>query len=221
MGELFSFPLKANPFFAKVSSMGANMDVDGILVNDTDMRGYSCQIIGDLECEDGEMPACSGQTLHTTQSGILYCFFFLKGLGVIDCTDECPGTEEEFQHFREVMDSKDFAEKFPKIAALSKKKPEPDTKQVTSNDNDEGAEPEPEPTKPKRDVKAEFLSSLLKCKDFSEETKALLSLGKGDGMQFGATSNDPNDLTYVAPGAISNISQIEYDYRSEALVLNF
>ena len=186
------------------------MDVDGILVNDTDMRGYSCQIIGDLECEDGEMPACSGQTWHTTQSGIFYCFFFSKGLGVIDCTDECPGTEEEFQHFREVMDSKDFAEKFPKIAALSKKKPE--EKQVSSNDNDEGAEPEPEPTKPKRDVKAEFLSSLLKCKDFSEETKALLSLGKGDGMQFGATSNDPNDLTYVAPGAISNISQIEYDY---------
>ena len=42
--------------------MGANMDVDGILVNDTDMKGNSCQVIGDLECDDGEMPACSGQT---------------------------------------------------------------------------------------------------------------------------------------------------------------
>ena len=42
--------------------MGSNMDVDGILVNDTDMRGYSCQVIGDLECDDGEMPACSGRT---------------------------------------------------------------------------------------------------------------------------------------------------------------
>ena len=129
---------------------------------------------------------------------------------MIDCTDDCPGTEEEFKHFREVMESPDFAKKYPKIAAMAagnkaKKDEEPAS--------DEGAEPEPEPTKPSRDVKAEFLSSLTKCKDFSEDTKALLSLVKGDGMQFGATSDDPNDLTYVAPGAISNISQIEYDYR--------
>jgi len=170
--------------------MGNNMDVDGILVNDTDMKGNSCQVIGDLECDDGEMPACSG-------------------LGVIDCTDDCPGTEEEFKHFREVMEDKDFGKKFPKIAALSKK-PKPEPEPMTSDDD--GTEPEPEPTKPSRDIKAEFLASLTKCKDFSEDTKALLSLVKGDGMQFGATSNDPNDLTYVAPGAISNISQIEYDY---------
>ena len=32
------------------------------------------------------------------------------------------------------------------------------------------------------------------------------------GMKFGSVSSDPNDLTYVAPGALSNISQIEYDY---------
>lgn len=50
------------------------MDVDGILVNDTDMRGYSCQIIGDLECEDGEMPACSGQTWHRTQEYFIASF---------------------------------------------------------------------------------------------------------------------------------------------------
>ena len=31
-------------------------------------------------------------------------------------------------------------------------------------------------------------------------------------MKFGSVSDDPNDLTYVAPGAVSNISQIEYDY---------
>ena len=148
-------------------------------------------------------------------SGIFYCFFFLKGLGVIDCTGDCPGTEEEFKHFREVMDSKDFAEKFPKIAALSGRGKKPEKKQATSDDIDEGGEPEPEPTEPKRDFRAEFVASLSNCKDFSEDTKALLSLVKGDGMQFGATSNDPNDLTYVAPGAISNISQIEYDYRSE------
>ena len=59
---MFSFPLRENPFFAKVSSMQANMEVDGILINDTDMRGYSCQTIGDLECDHGEMPACSGES---------------------------------------------------------------------------------------------------------------------------------------------------------------
>merc|ERR1719219_155698 len=59
-----------------------------------------------------------------------------------------------------------------------------------------------------------FLKSLQKCSNFSQTTLALLSMvgGSGDGMQFGATSNDPNDLTYVAPNAVSNISQIEYDY---------
>ena len=31
-------------------------------------------------------------------------------------------------------------------------------------------------------------------------------------MKFGSVSSDPNDLTYVAPGALSNISLIEYDY---------
>ena len=134
-------------------------------------------------------------------------------MGVIDCTEDCPGTEEEFKHFREVMEDEDFAKKFPEIAALSKK-PEKTEKKPMPSDGEEEGEPEPEP-EPTRDIKAEFLASLTKCKDFSEDTKALLSLVKGDGMQFGETSNDPNDLTYVAPGAISNISQIEYDYRSE------
>ena len=35
---------------------------------------------------------------------------------------------------------------------------------------------------------------------------------QGDGLKFGETSKDPNDNTYVAPGAVSNISLIEYDY---------
>ena len=134
-------------------------------------------------------------------------------MGVIDCTDDCPGTEEEFKHFREVMESPDFAKKYPKIAAMAAGNKAKKDEEPAMTSDDEGAEPEPEPTKPSRDIKAEFLSSLSKCKDFSEDTKALLSLVKGDGMQFGATSDDPNDLTYVAPGAISNISQIEYDYR--------
>ena len=57
--ELSSFPLRANPFFAKVAGMGANMNTDGILINET-YSGHSCQVLGDFECEGGEMPACSG-----------------------------------------------------------------------------------------------------------------------------------------------------------------
>ena len=125
-------------------------------------------------------------------------------MGVIDCTEDCPGTEEEFKHFREVMEDPDFAKKFPKISAMSKK---PEKKPMIM-DNEEAESG----TKPKRDVKADFLASLSNCKDFSEDTLALLSLATGDGMKFGAISDDPNDNTYVAPGATSNISQIEYDY---------
>ena len=42
--------------------------------------------------------------------------------------------------------------------------------------------------------------------------KYLFFLIQGDGLKFGETSKDPNDNTYVAPGAVSNISLIEYDY---------
>ena len=45
----------------------------------------------------------------------------------------------------------------------------------------------------------------------SQETLALLKLADS-GLKFGSVSSDPNDLTYVAPGALSNISQAEYDY---------
>ena len=43
--------------------MGARMNTAGILTNETDMQGYSCQMLGDLSCEHGE-PACSGQIRH-------------------------------------------------------------------------------------------------------------------------------------------------------------
>ena len=43
--------------------MGARMNTAGILTNETDMQGYSCQMLGDLSCEHGE-PACSGQSSH-------------------------------------------------------------------------------------------------------------------------------------------------------------
>ena len=39
-----------------------------------------------------------------------------SGLGVIDCTGECAGTEEEFKKFIDVMEDKDFEKKFPEMA---------------------------------------------------------------------------------------------------------
>ena len=58
--EILQFPLRNNPFFAHVAYLGANMNTDGILVNDTDMSSNSCNVIGDLECEAGHDPVCSG-----------------------------------------------------------------------------------------------------------------------------------------------------------------
>ena len=95
-------------------------------------------------------------------------------MGVIDCTDDCPGTEDEFKHFQEVMEDKDFAKKYPKIAAMAKKKPKDKAKMEHKN---EESEPEPEPVKDKGpDVKQQFLQSLRNCKSFSSETMALFTL---------------------------------------------
>ena len=49
--------------------------------------------------QDGHKPQCSG-------------------LGVMDCTGECAGTEAEFKHFMEVTNDKDFDKKFPELAKL-------------------------------------------------------------------------------------------------------
>merc|ERR1712189_163542 len=86
-GELLSFPLPENPFFAKALAiaLSSNLNTDGILSNLTEWGGYDCQVFGDLQCENEQMPVCSG-------------------MGFIDCTDDCPGTEEEFKYFREVTE---------------------------------------------------------------------------------------------------------------------
>merc|ERR1719342_974186 len=133
------------------------MNTDGILSNKTDMSGNNCQVLGDLQCENGEMPACSG-------------------MGLIDCTDDCPGTEEDFGRFKEVMDDPDFSAKFPNIAGYW------DIEEIKS-----GSKPQMEEM---------FLESLTKCKTFSQETLVLLQLAQG-GMSFGFVSSNPNDLTYV------------------------
>ena len=61
---------------------------------------------------------CAGLDFLTTYIVILV----FEGLGVIDCTDDCPGTEEEFKYFREVMEDPDFATKYPKISEMTNTK---------------------------------------------------------------------------------------------------
>ena len=111
------------------------------------------------------------------------------------------------------MEDKDFASKYPEIHKMTKKEKKKDEdkkdRDVKSMEDEPKAEPSSEQ---KKNIQKELLKSLKKCTTWSQETLALLSLAGGDGMKFGSVSDDPNDLTYVAPGAISNISQIEYDY---------
>ena len=127
-------------------------------------------------------------------------------MGYIDCTEDCPGTEEEFKHFREILEGPEM-KKYPKIAAMAS-----GNKGGDKSDAKDAKDTKDEaPKEDKPDTKKMFLASLTKCTSFSEETLALLKLADS-GLKFGAVSSDPNDLTYVAPGALSNISQVEYDY---------
>ena len=87
---ILNFPLRDNPFFAKVISIGNTFNGDGIEDGESDSSGYICQTLGNLDCDEDHKPQCSG-------------------LGVIDCTDDCAGTEEEFKMFMTVMKEKDFA----------------------------------------------------------------------------------------------------------------
>ena len=95
-------------------------------------------MIDDTLSQDGFKPQCSG-------------------LGVIDCTGECAGTEEEFKKFMDVMYDKDFDKKFPKLAKEKQK------------------------NRWQGDVKRRFKNDVLKCTNFSPETMALLSLMNSNG----------------------------------------
>merc|ERR1719348_986156 len=142
--------------------MSINLDTNGILSNKTDMSGNKCQVLGNLQCDNEEMPACSG-------------------MGIIDCTDDCPGTEEEFKHFKEVMDDPDFANKYPKITEMAKKRRKKDG--------------EEHKTKTKS-IKKMFLESLTKCKTFSKETLLEIQLAQG-GMKIGSDLTHPLKLKTV------------------------
>ena len=84
-------------------------------------------------------------------------------MGFIDCTDDCPGTEEEFKHFKEVFEDLDFATKYPKITEMAKKRGKKDS--------------EEHKTKTKT-LKKMFLESLTK---FSQETLLEIQLAHGQG----------------------------------------
>ena len=78
-------------------------------------------------------------------------------------------------------------EKFPLIAAqIDKDKDKKKEMSAATVARDEMEDP-----------KMLFLKSLQSCSNFSQSTQALLSMagGSGGGMQFGANSDDPNDLT--------------------------
>ena len=87
-------------------------------------------------------------------------------MGFIDCTDDCPGTEEEFKHFREIMEDPDFATKYPKITEMAKKRRKKD-----------GEEHKTKTT----NTKKMFLESLTKCKTFSQETLMEIQFAQGQG----------------------------------------
>ena len=101
----------------------------------------------------------------------------VAGMGIIDCTDECPGTEEEFKHFREVMEDPELETKFPNLGAMIKNK---DKKKDMSNDMKDDDSEKMEKTEDMGDedeAKKKFMESLTKCTSWSAETLALLNLG--------------------------------------------
>jgi len=190
--EILNFPLRSNPFFSKIISLGDNFGAEGIEDGQVDTSGYVCQHLGNLECEDGHKPQCSG-------------------LGVIDCAGECAGTEEEFKKFMEVMEDKDFDKKFPELAKVKKSQEKQESKVAEIPlDGGESVAPAEE----KEDVRTKFMKGLLKCTNFSQETMALLSLmnPNGEGGLGNQDTSDPNSKVFVDPAALSQISEVEYDY---------
>merc|ERR1711953_1205265 len=58
------------------------------------------------------------------------------------------------------------------------------------------------------------MKGLLKCTNFSQETMALLAVMNPDneGGLGNQDTSDPNSKVFVDPAALSQISEIEYDY---------
>lgn len=198
--EILNFPLRENPFFAKVISLGDAFSGDGIEDGESDSSGYICQTLGNLDCEEDHKPQCSG-------------------LGVIDCTSDCSGSEDEFKLFMKVMEDPDFAKKYPELykakmgGAKKEEKNMDESKEEDKVDlEEEVQEEEMAAGESKPDARAKFFSGIKKCTNFSDETLALVSMASGSGGSFGGDTSDPNSLTYVDPDAISDIANIEYDY---------
>ena len=107
------------------------------------------------------------------------------------------------------MEDKDFDKKFPELAKvkMSQKKKAEETKE----DKMEEIPLDGEPPEEKEGVEKRFMNGLLKCTNFSTETKSMLSLASG-GLEFNQDTSDPNSKVFVDPSALSAISEVEYDY---------
>ena len=164
--EILNFPLRDNPFFAKVISIGDTFNGDGIEDGESDSSGYICQTLGNLDCDEDHKPQCSG-------------------LGVIDCTDDCAGTEEEFKMFMTMMEDKDFETKYPTLAKHkigNIKKEEENTNGPSDDKGNEMIDEEDMCAKEKKpNERAKFFNEIKKCKDFSYETQNLITMASGTG----------------------------------------
>merc|ERR1712106_1241394 len=147
------------------------------------------------DCEEDHKPQCSG-------------------LGVIDCTSDCSGSEDEFKLFMKVMEDPEFSKKYPELAKAKMGSPKKEEKKMDEPKEDDKGDMQGEDTteESKPDPRAKFFSEIKKCTDFSDETLALVSMASGTGGSFGGDTSDPNSLTYVDPDAISDIANVEYDY---------
>ena len=105
LNHISNLPVYDNPFFAKMVSLGESFNADGIEVGEKVHIGYICDFFGNLHCEApldiSPQPQCYGE-------------------GVIDCTSECSGTEDELKIFLKfIKDEEDIFKKYSLYEANS------------------------------------------------------------------------------------------------------
>ena len=81
--EILNFPLRTNPFFAKIISLGDDFNAEGIIDGEIDSSGYVCQTLGNIKCEDEHQPLCSGKHQYSTNQVYFYRLCFHFG-GIVD-----------------------------------------------------------------------------------------------------------------------------------------
>ena len=93
--EIQSNPISKNPFLPKL--MGSSFDAPE-QIDDEISTGF-CRWIGPLNCDEGVEIEC-------------------LGVGLVDCADECPGTESQLDELIDMMENiTSNANEYPVIAA--------------------------------------------------------------------------------------------------------